>query len=176
MGRERAQACAVLEIAVARRSISAHFLQRRSQDLKKKNGRERPGPATMPPPVDLDRRQITALTALALLGGATITITGCGGGGGSSPAAAPPPPAPTPTPATTCAPDSACGQVAGDPTHRAEITAAQLSAGGALVLDIKGSAVHSHTVSLSTDEVVAIREKRRVEKNSSTTLSHVTFN
>ena len=47
------------------------------------------------------------------------------------------------------------------------------------MLDIKGSATHSHTVSLSADEVVAVREKRRVEKVSTTTLSHdhlVTFN
>ena len=139
-------------------------------------GREHLVPTTTLPPVDMERRRITAFTALTLLGGATITLTGCGGGsGGNSPAA----PAPTPPPATTCAPDYACGHVDGDPAHRAEITAARLSAGGALVLDIKGSAVHSHTVSLSAEEVAAIREKRRVEKVSSTTLNHdhlVTFN
>jgi hypothetical protein len=129
-------------------------------------------------PVDLERRHITALAALTLLGGATITITGCGGGG-SSPAAAPPPPAATPPPAASCPPDHACGQVSVDPLHRAEITAAQLSSGGALELDIRGSSSHSHTVSLTADEVVAIREKRRVEKVSSTALSHnhtVVFN
>jgi hypothetical protein len=129
------------------------------------------------PPVDLERRHITALAALTLLGGATITIAGCGGGGGGSPAAAPPPAAPPPT--TSCPPGNACGQVSVDPLHRAEITAAQLGAGGALDLDIQGSAGHSHTVSLTSDEVVAIRDRRRVEKVSTTTLSHdhtVTFN
>lgn len=134
---------------------------------------------TTVPPVDLDRRHITTLAALTLLGGATITITGCGGGGGGSPAAAPPPPAATPPPAASCPPDHACGQVSVDPLHQAEITAAQLSAGGALELDIRGSSSHSHTVSLTADEVVAIREKRRVEKVSSTALSHnhtVVFN
>jgi hypothetical protein len=146
--------------------------------LKKTIGRERPG-STMPAPVDLDRRRITAFTALTLLGGATITLTACGGASEGGSPAAPAPATPTPPPAPACAPGYACGQVAGDPTHRAEITAAELSAGGALVLDIKGSAVHSHAVSLSAEEVVAIREKRRVEKVSSTTLSHdhlVTFN
>lgn len=130
------------------------------------------------PTVDLERRQITALAALTLLGGATITITGCGGGG-SSPAAAPPPPAATPPPAASCPPGNACGQVDGDPAHRAEITAAQLSAGGALELDIRGSSGHSHTVSLTADEVVAIRDKARVTKISTTTLNHnhsVVFN
>ena len=107
---------------------------------------------TTVPPVDLERRHITALAALTLLGGATITITGCGGGGGSSPAAAPAPPAATPPAAASCPSGSACGQVDGDPAHRAEITAAQLSAGGALELDIKGSSVHSHTGSLTADE------------------------
>jgi hypothetical protein len=79
----------------------------------------------------------------------------------------------------SCPPDNACGQVSVDPLHHAEITAAQLSAGGALTLDIRGSSSHSHTVDLSADEVVAIREKRRVEKVSSTVLNHdhtVVFN
>jgi hypothetical protein len=136
---------------------------------------------TTGPRVDLERRRISTLAALALLGGPTITVLGCGGGGGSSPAAAPPPPAatPTPPPAATCPPDNACGHVDGDPQHHAEITAAQLSAGGALELDIKGSSVHSHMVSLTADEVVAVRERRRVEKQSSATLNHdhlVVFN
>ena len=134
---------------------------------------------TTVPTVDLERRHITALAALTLLGGATITITGCGGGGGGSPAAAPPPPAATPPPATSCPAGNACGQVDGDPSHKAEITAAQLSAGGAMELDIKGSSVHSHTVSLTADEVVAIRDKARVVKISTTTLNHnhsVAFN
>ena len=128
--------------------------------------------------MDLERRHITALAALTLLGGATITITGCGGGGGS-PAAAPPPPAATPPPAASCPAGNACGQVDGDPSHRAEITAAQLSAAGALELDIRGSSGHSHTVSLTADEVVAIRDRARVTKISTTTLNHnhsVVFN
>ena len=137
--------------------------------------------STTGPRVDLERRRISALAALALLGGPTITVVGCGGGGGSSPAAAPPPPAatPTPPPAASCPTGNACGQVSVDPQHHAEITAAQLSAGGALDLDIRGSASHSHIVSLTADEIVAIRDRRQVVKGSTTTLNHdhtVVFN
>ena len=134
---------------------------------------------TVPPPVDRDRRHISALAALALLGGPAIAIVGCGGGGGSSPSPTSTPPPATPPPAASCPQGNACGQVSVDPQHHAEITAAQLGAGGALTLDIRGSATHTHTVELTGAEVVAIRERQRVEKVSSTTLSHdhlVTFN
>jgi hypothetical protein len=66
-----------------------------------------------------------------------------------------------------------------DPRHSAVITAAQLAAGGALVLNIQGTATHNHTVELSADEVLAIRDGRQVQKASSTELLHahsVVFN
>jgi hypothetical protein len=56
---------------------------------------------------------------------------------------------------------------------------AQLTAGGALALDIRGDADHPHTVELSADEVEAIAGNQRVSKTSSTDASHshvVTFN
>jgi hypothetical protein len=132
------------------------------------------------PEVDLGRRQISAMAALALLGGATITIAGCGGGGGSpsAPSAAPPAGAP-PGPATGTGNGDKVGLVSDDPRHQAVITSAQLSAGGALTLDIRGSAGHSHIVELSAQEVETIRNGQRVMKQSSTTLGHshlVTFN
>jgi hypothetical protein len=37
--------------------------------------------STSVPRVDLERRRISALAALTLLGGPMITIVGCGGGG-----------------------------------------------------------------------------------------------
>jgi hypothetical protein len=37
--------------------------------------------------VDSELRRISVMTALALLGGATVTLSGSGGGGGSAPAA-----------------------------------------------------------------------------------------
>jgi hypothetical protein len=128
--------------------------------------------------VDLERRQITVLAALALLGGATVTFTACGGSASpTAPSAGPP--APTPPTTSSCPPDAACGVVGGDALHSAVITGAQLEAGGALVLDIRGRAGHSHTIEIDAQEVVAIREKRRIEKVSSLTFGHVhavTFN
>lgn len=126
------------------------------------------------PGVDSERRRISLLTALALLGGATITITGCGGG--ETPAG----PAATPSPSGgTCPAGSVCGFIPSDPSHTAVITSAQLTAGGALVLNIQGTQNHNHTVSLSADEVVAIRDRRQVQKTSSIEFQHshlVTFN
>ena len=121
--------------------------------------------AHAPEVVALDRRRISVLTALALLGGATLTITGCGGGG--SPAAPSAPGA-----GSTCPAGSRCGLVSRDPLHSAEITAAQLSAGGALTLNIQGNQTHGHVISLSAAEVVAIRDGRQVRKDSSVELNH----
>jgi hypothetical protein len=129
-------------------------------------------PAAAAAPVDLQRRRITVAAALALLGAPAVTLTACGGG------ATGPNPVPTPL-GPSCPADAACGVVTGDPSHSATITGAQLAAGGALVLDIRGAASHNHTVSLSADEVTAIRARQRVSKTSSPTLGHqheVTFN
>lgn len=127
------------------------------------------------PPVDLGRRRISVAAAMALLGGAALTLSACGGGGASpgAPTAAPAPPAP-------CGGEGGiCGAVSVDPLHQAAVTAAQLSAGGALTLDITGFQQHGHLVELSAEEVAAIRNRQRVEKTSSLSLGHqhtVTFN
>jgi len=131
--------------------------------------------------VNLERRHISALAALTLLGGAVITVTNCGGGSGAptAPSAPTPAPPPPPTVAPACPTDAVCGQVSVDPDHSAVITGAQLAAGGSLVIDIRGAASHNHTVSLTASEVIAIRGKSRVVKTSTTTLNHehtVTFN
>lgn len=128
------------------------------------------------PVADLQRRRITVAAAMAVLGGAAITLTGCGGGGTPTapsvgPSATPPPP--------SCTPGAACGLVAGDEQHVAVVTAAQLAAGGGLVLDITGTSSHGHLVTLSAQEVMAIRQGQRAQMRSSTALSHshlVTFN
>ncbi len=59
------------------------------------------------------------------------------------------------------------------------ITGAQLTAGGALALDIRGPADHTHSVSLSASEITSIAGGQRVSKSSTTSSSHghtVTFN
>lgn len=76
------------------------------------------------------------------------------------------------------------GSISANHGHVATLTAAQLAAGNAVTLDIRGTADHSHTVDLGGAEVVQIRNSQRVTTTSSTetsatfgTHSHtVTFN
>jgi hypothetical protein len=63
--------------------------------------------------------------------------------------------------------------------HSAVITGAQLTAGGALSLDIRGTATHTHTVELSGADLTAIAANTKVSMESSTDSAHshtVTFN
>ena len=118
----------------------------------------------------IGRRQFSA-AALALLGGATITI-GCGGSSNSptsptSPTATViPPPTPTTTPSP---PGQTVGVVSSNHAmpHVAVLSAAQLSAGAGIILDISNG-LHSHTVSLTSAQVTQIADKVRVFADSST--------
>ena len=123
---------------------------------------------------EFSRREFTAASVMALLAGVTVTISGCGGGY-SSPSG--PTPNPTPTPAPSAGDKS--GVVSDNHGHVATITGAQITAAGAVTLDIHGTADHTHTVVLSAGEVQQIGAGAKVAKSSSNTLSHdhtVTFN
>lgn len=125
----------------------------------------------MSEPVRIDRRSFNVAWAYALLGGAAISITGCGSSSPSSPSGSNPPPA--------AGPGDKSGDVSGNHGHVATVTAAQLSAGGALSLNIRGVSDHPHTVSLSAGEVASIASGTRVSKASSSDDGHahtVTFN
>jgi hypothetical protein len=122
----------------------------------------------------LARREFTLAAALAALSGVVITISACGGGG-------------SPTSPSTPPPTSGGGGTATDKTgvvgsnhgHTAVITGGQLTAAGALNLDIRGSSDHNHTVILAASEVASIAANQRVSKESSTDSAHshsVTFN
>ena len=104
----------------------------------------------------IGRRQFS-IAALALLGGATIAI-GCGG-------------ASNPTSATTTPSQgqNTLGVVSGNHplAHVAAISAAQLSAGAGITLDISNGS-HSHTVVLTGAEIMQIAAKNRVSVDSST--------
>jgi hypothetical protein len=115
----------------------------------------------------LDRRQFTLAAVLAMLGGVTITIAGCGS---SSPSA--------PSSGTTSASGDKTGAISANHGHQAIITAAQLSAGGGVVLHIQGAATHDHTVSLSGTEIGQIAGGQQVTKESSSAghTHNVTFN
>jgi hypothetical protein len=127
-----------------------------------------------------DRRTFTLEAALAVLGGVTISISGCRGTG--SPMIADPAPLPTPTPTPTPTPlmDKTGVFLANHNfPHAAVITAAQLMAGDALRLDIRGASNHPHILDLSAEEIAAIANDRQISKVSSEQQGHthhVTFN
>ena len=114
----------------------------------------------------MERREFTVLSALALLGGATITVSGCGGGGGN------------PMSGPTTGDGSVSGAISANHGHAAMITAAELTSGGGMNLDIRGTADHTHTVALTGSQVVQIRGGSSVAKQSTDTGGHshmVTF-
>jgi hypothetical protein len=123
----------------------------------------------------LERRDFTMQLILAVLSSATIVVSeacgssgsdpspvgggGNGGGGGGD--------------------GSVSGTISGNHGHVATITAAQLTAGNAVALDITGSASHSHSVSLSAQDILDVAARKTVAKASSTNSGHdhtVTFN
>jgi hypothetical protein len=123
----------------------------------------------------MDRRRFNVAWAYALLGGATITITGCGSSSPSSPSGS----GSGSGSGTTAANGDKIGDISGNHGHTATITAAQLSTGGTLTIDIRGNATHDHTVSLNGAEVASIAAGTRVAKGSSSNDGHshtVTFN
>jgi hypothetical protein len=117
----------------------------------------------------LDRREFTVQTALALLAGVTITVSGCGDDDDNG------------SPTSPTVQTDITGTVATNhtPPHTARITAAELTAGNAISLNIRGDATHPHTVELTSDEVRRIAQRQQVSKSSSTDNGHnhtVTFN
>jgi hypothetical protein len=124
----------------------------------------------------LDRREFTLAAALAALSGAAITISACGGSSGSPSAPSTPPPSPGSGGGASA---DKTGIVGSNHGHVAVITGAQLTAGNALNLDIRGSSDHPHTVTLTAAEVASIAASRRVSLESSSDAAHshtVTFN
>ena len=87
-----------------------------------------------------DRRRFLTDGAAALAG-ASVLVSACD----SEPPTTPAPPA------------GRVGTISLNHGHRAEVTAAQLTASGAVTLEIQGDSVHGHTLELSADEVVRIR-------------------
>jgi hypothetical protein len=114
----------------------------------------------------IDRREFTLKSALAVLAGATITISGCGDDN---------PTGPTLLPAVDTP-----GTISNNHGHAATITAAQMSAGGAVTLRIQASSNHDHTVEIAATDITQLRTPNHqpVVKTSSTDFQHshtVTF-
>lgn len=120
----------------------------------------------------LGRREFTLTAAMLALSGVAITISACGGGS-SSPSA---PSTPAPSPAGS---SDKVGAISSNHGHSAVITAAQLTAGGQLNLDIRGQSDHPHTVALTAAQIASIAANQRVSQESTTNDGHshtVTFN
>src|SRR5512147_724595 len=98
----------------------------------------------------LDRREFTTDAVLALLSGVVILVSESACGGGSSS-----PTAPAPQPATGGTSDEV-GQISSNHGHSAVVTGAQLLAANQVQLDIRGTADHTHTVTLSHDDLLNI--------------------
>jgi hypothetical protein len=117
-----------------------------------------------------DRREFTVAAVLAALSGVTITISSCGGGSDGMT---------NPDPAPSLGPGDKAGSISGNHGHTAVIRAAELTAGGAVNLNIQGQAAHAHFVQLSGAEVTQVSQGARVSKSSSTDDGHshtVSFN
>jgi hypothetical protein len=122
----------------------------------------------------IGRREFTRQGVIALLSTATITLVDCGGD--SSPA---PSPSPPPGGGGGGGGGDVSGTISGNHGHTAVITAAQITAADSVSLDIRGTADHPHTVSLTAAEVGMIGSGQRVSTNSSSDDGHthtVTFN
>ena len=126
----------------------------------------------------IGRREFSAAAIMALLSGVTISMTGCGGGSSS-------PTSPSPSSgggggtAGGGTSSGKTGAVSANHGHTAVVTNVELTAGGAVRLDIRGSADHPHTVDLTAAEVAAIATGQRLSKDSSSDAGHnhtVTFN
>jgi hypothetical protein len=122
----------------------------------------------------ISRREFTLEWALAMLAGVAITVSGCGSDSPSSPTQTP-----TPTPGGSGGTSTDVnGVVSANHGHIATITAAQITAAGALSLNIMGNATHPHTVTLTATQVQQIGARQQVAVTSTTDAGHdhtVTF-
>lgn len=113
----------------------------------------------------ISRREFTLQSALALLAGVVITVDGCGGSSSTT--------APTPTVQADVS-----GTVSANHGHTATIAGAQITAASAFALNIQGTATHPHDVALTQADLVALRSRTTVTKDSTLVNNHthtVTF-
>jgi hypothetical protein len=114
-------------------------------------------------PLDPTRREFTAEALLALLMGCVITISqGCGDDNPTSP---------TPT--------DISGVVSANHGHVATVTGAQITAGTDIAaLDIRGTADHPHTISITAADFQTLKNRQPISKTTTTDNFHfhtVTF-
>ncbi|MDB5104998.1 MAG: hypothetical protein JWP91_2687 [Fibrobacteres bacterium] len=106
------------------------------------------------------RRRFIGAAAAALFAGVAIQITGCTTDDKADP------------PATGEGDKTATISDNHPAPHKAVITKAQLSAGGAVTLDIQGAADHGHSLALTAEQVATIKAGTMVMLNSTVTGAH----
>ena len=115
---------------------------------------------------NLDRREFTLQAALAILAGVTITVAeGCGSSYSS--------PSPTPTPTPTPSSGDINGSISANHGHTAVITGAEITAGNAVALDIRGTATHTHTVQISQADLTSLKNRQAVSRDSTNNSGHM---
>jgi len=116
----------------------------------------------------IGRREFTLQSALALLAGVVITMDGCGG------STTTPSPTVTPSPAPPPVTD-VNGSVSANHAapHIAVITAAQITAGSAISLNIQGMSTHPHNVDLTQADLVSLRNRTAVTRDSTNVNNHI---
>jgi hypothetical protein len=117
-------------------------------------------------PTTLTRREFTADAILALLMGCVITVSSACGGDDS----------PTNPPGPS---NDVDGAISANHGHTATVTNAQIVAGAAIMgLDIRGTATHPHTISISQAEMQSLANRQPVTVTSTNDSGHdhtVTF-
>ena len=117
----------------------------------------------------LTRRAFTLEAALAILAGCVITVSDIACSDSTPPT--------TPTPPASAPASDVNGSVSANHGHIAVITGAQMTAGSAVALDIRGQATHPHTV-VSQDDLTSLKSRQAFTLPSSTDYGHshtVTF-
>ncbi len=97
----------------------------------------------------MTRRQFTAASINALFLGMIVTVTACKSAGSGNAGMSP-----SPSPSTTSPPaGDVAGVISSNHGHIASVTHVELVDGGAVSMNIRGTADHDHTVDLTSDQV-----------------------
>lgn len=104
------------------------------------------------------RREFTLDAALALLAGCVITISDGCSKNSTGPSEIPP--------------TDVAGSISSNHNHSAVISSGQITTGAAFTLSIQGTAAHPHTVSLTQADLVSLKSRRSITKDSSSDQSN----
>lgn len=107
---------------------------------------------------ELSRREFSIEALTALFAGVAITVTACDDDNGGGVIVGP-------------GGGDRSGSVSANHGHTATVLSVDLNAGNAVTLDIRGTADHPHTVTLTGAQVTQIRDGQRVSTTSTTDAS-----